>query len=85
MVAGHTACAGCHADDFGARWPKKCGACHNATEPWRALIADRPLPERTEFGATLDHEQAPRRLHHVPRAAHRRPRSCARRAAMPRA
>lgn len=57
MVAGHTACTGCHADDFGARWPKKCGACHNATEPWRALIADRPLPERTEFGATLDHSK----------------------------
>ena len=59
MVAGHTACTSCHADDFGARWPKNCGACHNATEPWRALTADRPLPEKTEFGATLDHAKHP--------------------------
>lgn len=59
MVAGHTACTSCHADDFGARWPKKCGACHSATEPWRALTADRPLPAKTEFGATLDHAKHP--------------------------
>jgi c(7)-type cytochrome triheme protein len=56
-VAGHAACVQCHADDFGARHPKICGACHNATEPWRALEADRSLPERTEFGATLDHDK----------------------------
>ena len=55
LVAGHAACTGCHADDFGARHPTKCGACHNATEPWRALVADRPPPDHTEFGATLDH------------------------------
>ena len=58
-VAGHAACVECHADDFGARHPEKCGACHNATEPWRALSADRPLPDRTEFGATLDHDKHP--------------------------
>ena len=58
-VAGHAACIECHADDFGARHPKKCGACHNATEPWRALVADRPLPDTTEFGATLDHDKHP--------------------------
>lgn len=57
VVAGHAACAaaGCHADDFGARAPKICGACHTATEPWRHLVADRGYPEATEFGATLDH------------------------------
>jgi c(7)-type cytochrome triheme protein len=56
-VAGHAPCAGCHAhaDDFGAREPKICGACHNATEPWRHLVADRAPPERSELGAALDH------------------------------
>lgn len=56
-VVGHAPCATCHADDFGLREPKTCGACHNGTEPWRALVADRGPPERTEFGATLDHEK----------------------------
>src|SRR5690606_35883185 len=55
LVAGHAACTACHADDFGKRAPTICGACHNATEPWRALVADRAPPGRTEFGATLDH------------------------------
>jgi c(7)-type cytochrome triheme protein len=54
-VTGHAPCATCHADDFGRRQPRICGACHNGTEPWRALVADRGPPERTEFGATLDH------------------------------
>ncbi|MEO6772245.1 MAG: cytochrome c3 family protein [Kofleriaceae bacterium] len=54
-TAGHAACTRCHADDFGLRHPKTCGACHNATEPWRHLRADRPLPDSTEFGASLDH------------------------------
>ena len=54
-VVGHAPCVACHADDFGRRQPRICGACHNATEPWRALVADRGPPERTEFGATLDH------------------------------
>ena len=54
-VTGHAACASCHAADFGARTPKICGACHNATEPWRHLLADRPYPDATEFGANLDH------------------------------
>lgn len=54
-IAGHTACTSCHADDFGARWPDKCAACHASTEPWRKLRTDaRPVP-RTEFGASLDH------------------------------
>lgn len=59
ISAGHAACAvsGCHADDFGLRKPTICGACHNATEPWRHLVPDRSPPERTEFGATLDHAQ----------------------------
>ena len=54
-IAGHDACTQCHAEDFGLRHPKKCGACHNATEPWRHLRADRSLPDSTEFGASLDH------------------------------
>jgi c(7)-type cytochrome triheme protein len=55
VVTGHAPCVACHAEDFGRRRPRICGACHNATEPWRALVADRGPPERTEFGATLDH------------------------------
>ena len=55
VTVGHAPCATCHAGDFGLRAPKTCGACHNGTEPWRALIADRGPPERTEFGAELDH------------------------------
>lgn len=56
-VAGHAPCAACHADDFAARQPKICGACHNGTEPWRPLVADRFPAERTELGATLPHDQ----------------------------
>jgi predicted CXXCH cytochrome family protein len=59
LVAGHAPCAACHAADFGQRRPKICGACHNATEPWRPLIPDRLPPERTEFGATIDHGKHP--------------------------
>jgi hypothetical protein len=58
-TAGHAPCVTCHADDFGRRQPRICGACHNGTEPWRALVADRGPPERTEFGATLDHDHHP--------------------------
>jgi c(7)-type cytochrome triheme protein len=54
-IAGHAKCISCHADDFGARFPKYCAACHTATEPWRHLRADRGLPDTTEFGASLDH------------------------------
>ena len=53
--AGHAACAGCHADDFGAREPAICGACHLATEPWRHLVADALPTPTTEFGAVMDH------------------------------
>jgi len=59
LVAGHAACAPCHAEDFGRRRPTICGACHNATEPWRPLTPDRLPPERTEFGATIDHRKHP--------------------------
>jgi c(7)-type cytochrome triheme protein len=55
LVAGHGACTSCHADEFGKRDPRICFACHNAIEPWRPLVADRRPPERTEFGARLDH------------------------------
>lgn len=58
-VTGHAACASCHADDFHARDGRTCGACHNATEPWRALVPDAFPPPRSEFGATLDHAKHP--------------------------
>jgi c(7)-type cytochrome triheme protein len=58
-VVGHAPCVTCHAADFGSRQPQICGACHNGTEPWRALVADRGPPDRTEFGATLDHSKHP--------------------------
>ncbi len=54
-VASHAPCVACHADDFGARKPRICSACHSATEPWRKLAVDRSFPGTTEFGATLDH------------------------------
>ena len=54
-VVGHAPCATCHAQDFGRRDPKICGACHNGTEPWRPLVPDRGPADDTEFGATLDH------------------------------
>jgi len=60
QVAGHLACVdGCHDHeaDFGARAPKICGACHDGTEPWRPLIADKIPTDTTEFGATLDHRK----------------------------
>jgi c(7)-type cytochrome triheme protein len=55
LVASHSACVECHASDFASRKPVICGACHNATEPWRPLVADRGPADTTEFGATLDH------------------------------
>jgi c(7)-type cytochrome triheme protein len=59
ITSGHEPCAGCHADDFGKLEPKYCGACHNGTEPWRHLVADRLPADTTEFGATLDHKDHP--------------------------
>lgn len=70
VVTGHQACVPCHEERFGERRratdpvkddaPKQiCGACHTATEPWRKLTADRPLPDRTEFGATMSHDKHP--------------------------
>ena len=56
-TANHTPCVTCHADDFTKRDPQYCTACHNSTEPWRKLIADRAPAQRTEFGATLDHSR----------------------------
>ncbi|MBA3391655.1 MAG: hypothetical protein H0T89_03375 [Deltaproteobacteria bacterium] len=58
-VTGHAACATCHAEDFHAPNQRTCGACHNATEPWRALVPDAFPPPRSEFGATLDHAKHP--------------------------
>jgi c(7)-type cytochrome triheme protein len=58
QVGGHTPCVtGCHKheDEFGKREPTICGACHDGTEPWRKLIADKIPADATEFGSTLDH------------------------------
>lgn len=57
ITAGHAPCVTCHADDFQKRDPQYCSACHNSTEPWRKLIADRAPAQRTEFGASLDHSK----------------------------
>ena len=54
-LANHAQCASCHDDDFGSRDPFTCGACHDATEPWRKLLPDRPSLPKSEFGASLDH------------------------------
>jgi hypothetical protein len=59
LIANHEACTQCHAGDFAKRKPEKCGACHNASEPWRHLVADRSPPDRTEFGVMLDHDKHP--------------------------
>lgn len=58
-VPSHAACARCHASDFAERKPMICGACHIGTEPWRHLRGDRPPPDATELGATLDHGKHP--------------------------
>jgi c(7)-type cytochrome triheme protein len=55
VTAGHDACAGCHAADFGSATPTICGACHASTEPWRALVADRLPAPRSELGARMNH------------------------------
>lgn len=59
-TGGHLACVdGCHEheDEFGLREPTICGACHDGTEPWRKLIADKLPADSTEFGATMDHRK----------------------------
>jgi len=57
IAAKHESCTSstCHPNEFGSPAPTICGACHNTTEPWRALRADRAPPDASEFGATLDH------------------------------
>ena len=55
LTTGHGPCVTCHAEDFTKREPLYCSACHNSTEPWRKLIADRGPAELTEFGAMFDH------------------------------
>ena len=58
-LAKHALCATCHEEDFGSRDPRTCGACHDATEPWRKLVPDRPSLSKTDFGASLDHTRHP--------------------------
>lgn len=55
----HAPCsdAGCHREEFMARAPRICGACHVGTEPWlRLYFQPRPRPD-TEFGARFSHRQ----------------------------
>ncbi|HEU0033215.1 MAG TPA: cytochrome c3 family protein [Kofleriaceae bacterium] len=61
QVSGHSVCAdsACHRAEFTKRESKKCGACHNGSEPWRKLVADRLPAITTEFGANLDHGKHP--------------------------
>jgi hypothetical protein len=58
-LARHAQCASCHDDDFASRDPQTCGACHDATEPWRKLMPDRPSRSTTDFGTSLDHAKHP--------------------------
>jgi len=58
-VIGHAPCVPCHVKHFASDAPTICGACHNSTEPWRPLTADRRPPDHTEFGANLDHAKHP--------------------------
>lgn len=59
LVAGHAACTNgkCHPNEMGQRSPKICNACHDGTEPWRPLKADKLPADVTEFGSTLDHKK----------------------------
>lgn len=59
-TGGHVACVfGCHKHEaeFGLRKPTICGACHDGTEPWRPLIADKLPADTTEFGTNIDHRK----------------------------
>ena len=59
-TGGHLACVeGCHTHEaeFGLRNPTICGACHDGTEPWRPLAADKLPADTTEFGTNLDHRK----------------------------
>lgn len=53
----HQPCASapCHQDQFAAREPTICGACHQSREPWRALHIDVPPAPQTEVGARFSH------------------------------
>lgn len=55
----HAPCsdAGCHREQFMARAPTICGACHVGIEPWlRLYFQPRPRPE-TDFGARFSHRR----------------------------
>lgn len=53
----HAPCAdaGCHRDEFFARTPTICGACHLGTAPWARLHFDPPPRTETELGARFSH------------------------------
>ena len=53
----HAPCAdaGCHRDQFFARAPTICGACHLGTAPWARLHFDPPPRPETELGARFSH------------------------------
>ncbi|HWN67979.1 MAG TPA: cytochrome c3 family protein [Haliangium sp.] len=56
-AADHAPCsdAGCHREEFMARTPKICGACHLGTEPWQRLYFQARGRLDTEFGARFSH------------------------------
>jgi hypothetical protein len=58
-AADHAPCsdAGCHREEFAARAPAICGACHLGTEPWLRLYFQPQQRPETEFGARFSHRQ----------------------------
>lgn len=58
-AADHAPCsdAGCHREEFEAREPRICGACHLGTEPWLRLYFQPPQQPDTEFGARFSHRR----------------------------
>jgi c(7)-type cytochrome triheme protein len=58
-AADHAPCsdAGCHREEFTARAPQICGACHLGTEPWLRLYFQPQHRLETEFGARFSHRR----------------------------
>jgi c(7)-type cytochrome triheme protein len=58
-AADHAPCsdAGCHREEFAARGPAICGACHLGTEPWLRLYFQPQHRLDTEFGARFSHRR----------------------------
>jgi c(7)-type cytochrome triheme protein len=77
-AADHAPCsdAGCHREEFMAREPAICGACHLGTEPWLRLYFQPQQRLDTEFGARFSHrrhQQLGTALMEACERCHRRP------------